>query len=324
MTTQIHYIYKITFLIGKLNDCYYIGKRTTNLTKTILNKIGNNDIFDYIIKNPMFDNYTGSGSIPKSFFKTHKKVLNKTFTKEILCFSNSFDENLINEKNIIGNKYKTDEKCVNLIKGGMYNPVLLKENNPTYKTHLTDEQKYHLSVIMKEYCKTHEVPWKGKHKTDIEKYEISKKLKKYYETHSSPTKGTHHTNESKKKNSDTHKLLMKNENYRKKIIDGIKKFYAEHESPLKGRKLSEKRKQEMSKQFKGKPNYKNRGKNNGMYGKKPANCVKILQFSNDGNFIKEWESIKDAANSVNGKSSNILKVCKGERKKAYNYIWKYK
>jgi hypothetical protein len=57
----------------------------------------------------------------------------------------------------------------------------------------------------------------------------------------------------------------------------------------------------------------------------------VLQFSRDGNFIKEHRSIREAARemcpkAVNGgyASRNIKSCCKGITKTAYNYIWRYK
>ena len=49
---------------------------------------------------------------------------------------------------------------------------------------------------------------------------------------------------------------------------------------------------------------------------------KILQFDTEGNFIKEWQSIKQAFLKLH--ISKIGLVCKGRRKTAGGYIWKYK
>ena len=47
----------------------------------------------------------------------------------------------------------------------------------------------------------------------------------------------------------------------------------------------------------------------------------ILQFSLDGEFIREWECAYDVRNEVNG---NICNCLKGKIPSAYGYIWKYK
>lgn len=50
----------------------------------------------------------------------------------------------------------------------------------------------------------------------------------------------------------------------------------------------------------------------------------VCQYSKEGVYIKEFDSITNAALSVNGKSTSITRVCKGRRPTAYGFIWKYK
>lgn len=58
---------------------------------------------------------------------------------------------------------------------------------------------------------------------------------------------------------------------------------------------------------------------------KPHNMRKVNQYDLQGNFIKQWNSITDflKENSLNLKNSNITTCCKGKRKNAYGFIWKY-
>jgi hypothetical protein len=49
----------------------------------------------------------------------------------------------------------------------------------------------------------------------------------------------------------------------------------------------------------------------------------IIQYDLDGNYIKDWDGIVDAAKQY-GYSTNILRCCKGMNKQAYGFIWKYK
>lgn len=52
---------------------------------------------------------------------------------------------------------------------------------------------------------------------------------------------------------------------------------------------------------------------------------KILQYDLEGNFIKEYKSISNAAKDNKIKSlSNITMCCQGKWKQAGGYIWKYK
>ena len=57
--------------------------------------------------------------------------------------------------------------------------------------------------------------------------------------------------------------------------------------------------------------------------RKVINAVKksINQYSIDGEFIKKWEVMNDAIRFYNNK--HITDVCKGRRKVASGFIWKY-
>lgn len=50
----------------------------------------------------------------------------------------------------------------------------------------------------------------------------------------------------------------------------------------------------------------------------------ILQYSLNGVFIKEYESLKAAAQAVNHAYTGISACCKGRLDKAFGYKWKYK
>jgi len=58
----------------------------------------------------------------------------------------------------------------------------------------------------------------------------------------------------------------------------------------------------------------------------PKNAKPILQYDLEGNFIKEWSSIKEA-NLYLGKNKDsglINECCKGKKQTAYKFKWKYK
>ena len=353
---QIHYIYKITFLKGKLSGHYYIGKKTADVRKKKLEWSGFSDPIELAKNDVMFDNYTGSGTVPRDYFKKYRKEFGITFNKEIIHFSKTFEENALVEESIIGDNYKTDPKCVNLVKGGMCgdpSKMSHEERKVKYSRVLTEEGRKRLSKIHKERCSKVPMPWKGKKRTDEEKKKISEAIKEYFKTHKSsnigrkmsdeskkklseslkkfytdnPDKrplGRKNSEESKKKNSEKHKDLWNDDEYRKKTINAMKEYYKTHDSKSKGKKMSEETKKRLSEYFKGRPNPKNKGKNNGMYGKTPSNAKKVIQLSIDDVFIKEWESITKAAMALNLATGNIAKVCNGERKKCGGFHWKYK
>jgi hypothetical protein len=50
----------------------------------------------------------------------------------------------------------------------------------------------------------------------------------------------------------------------------------------------------------------------------------VQQFTLEGQFIREFDSIKQAEEETNTCHGKISLVCKGKRKSAGGYIWKYK
>lgn len=49
----------------------------------------------------------------------------------------------------------------------------------------------------------------------------------------------------------------------------------------------------------------------------------VSQYSMDNKFIKKWDSARLASKEINGNSSEILRVCTGERVSYKGFIWKY-
>ena len=91
-------------------------------------------------------------------------------------------------------------------------------------------------------------------------------------------------------------------------------------SHLKGRKLPQSHVES---------NKNNKGKrvNSHRKGKSFSGTMKsILQYDLEGNFIKEWNSIKEININFNKSESfpAIGKCCRGERKSQFGFIWEYK
>jgi hypothetical protein len=52
--------------------------------------------------------------------------------------------------------------------------------------------------------------------------------------------------------------------------------------------------------------------------KKPVN-----QYTSEGVFLKRWDSILQANRELRIAQANIIAVCKGKRKTAGDFLWKY-
>lgn len=51
--------------------------------------------------------------------------------------------------------------------------------------------------------------------------------------------------------------------------------------------------------------------------------IPILQFSLDGELVRKWDSAEEASKELNIFRSSIIECCKGRRKSAGGYRWKY-
>lgn len=50
----------------------------------------------------------------------------------------------------------------------------------------------------------------------------------------------------------------------------------------------------------------------------------IIQYTKEGVFVKEWQSIKEAGRAINISASNITNCAKGREKSAGGFTWKYR
>jgi len=87
-----------------------------------------------------------------------------------------------------------------------------------------------------------------------------------------------------------------------KISKGLKVYYAKHGHPSKGLHTTEKAKQLL----------------------REANWIPILQYTIDGEFVKEWQGASVAAKELGLHASNIGDCLKGRVHKTGNFKWGYK
>ena len=128
-----------------------------------------------------------------------------------------------------------------------------------------------------------------------------------------PNKGKKFSIEWKKKLSESHKgrdvwnkgkTGIYSEETRRKMSESIK---GRHHTEETRRKMSESRKGRPS-PFKGKTSPKRK---------------KVLKYDLNGNFIKEYTSMTEAAKENPKCGKNISAVCQGKRRQAGGFIWKY-
>ena len=62
----------------------------------------------------------------------------------------------------------------------------------------------------------------------------------------------------------------------------------------------------------------------GKFGKEHHRSKPIVQFTKDGEFVKNWDCAYDAQRELKYNVSHINQVLKNKRKTAYGFIWRYK
>lgn len=67
------------------------------------------------------------------------------------------------------------------------------------------------------------------------------------------------------------------------------------------------------------------GKYNINYGTRNDRCSKpVLQFTKDGEFVREWKSARDVQRNLGYFGTYISSCCTGKHKSAYGFIWRFK
>ena len=123
--------------------------------------------------------------------------------------------------------------------------------------------------------------------------------------------------ETRKKLSESLKGKTLSEEARKKISEARKGKSA----PNKGKPMSEEARKKMSDAKKGKPS-PNKGKPMSEEQKKKLS-KKVLQFTLNGEFIREWPSFAECErNGFYGTA--VCKCCQGKQKTHKGFVWKYK
>ena len=87
------------------------------------------------------------------------------------------------------------------------------------------------------------------------------------------------------------------EEQKKKISESLKELFSGEKHPMFGKHHSDETKKKLSK--------------------------KVLQFTLDGEFIREWPSTREIERQLSFDHSTICKCCNGKQKSAYGFKWCY-
>lgn len=284
---------------------------------------------------------TGNGQYNDKLFKLMQE---NPHTTKILYQCDSYEELMELEKDLIL-KYRNDKNynVINICDGGI--------GSKGY--HLSEEEKLKRS----EMYKGKNNPFYGKSHSEEVKKIISdcNKNNKYRlgKTHTEEAKekirqastGRKHTEEAKKKISEAGKGRIPSEKAIQSLIQRSQKKVVQYD--LNGNKIKVWDSITEASNETGASNiyscckgiqcqsggfmwsYENQNlldnpKNIDFINSKIKKTKPILQYDLDGNLIKEWNSLKEAALSINGDVGNISKVCSGKQKTYKKFIWRYK
>lgn len=293
---RVYYIYKIICLCGSFKNHYYIGKRTST-KKDVLN-----------------DFYYGSGEKLRRYYKKYPPVLGETILKEIIEFNPDAETNSKREKEIIGDLYKTDPLCLNLMEGGNGRRVAKetteKKSSLMKGKKLSDETKKKMSearirdnsyLSLKKYYQTHDAWNKGKiglYGKQVACYNLDGEFLKIYDTITLAEKENNIS-----EGSINICITKPNEHYRAGNFMWTPVF---EEQPMK------------IKSYKDLQNEK--------YKKKSR---KISQYTKDGKLVKIWDSVSDVSKHFGYKSLGVMyklidnpSFKNNNGNNIYNYIWK--
>ena len=297
---MVGYIYLIT---DTTNNMKYAGKH------------------HYNIEGQLDPNYHGSGVIIKNIYKKRPETLKEEYIKT--CYS---EEEMCSDEQYYIKFFKTLwPNGYNLSEGGDGGEIPCEEIRKKISIKLKGRTPHN----------------KGKHLSEETKKKISEANKNRHLSEESrkkmfeSNKGKHFSEETKQKMSNAQKGKPKSEETRKKLSESHKGLQAGEKNPMFRKHHSEESKKNMSESHKnisdetrkkmrdshkGKPS-PNKGKPMSEEQKKKLS-KKVLQFTLDGEFVREWPSTAEVGR--NGYNfSHIAACCRGKYKSAYGFKWCY-
>ena len=261
---------------------YHIVYKTTN---TINGKI-------YIGKhstNNLYDGYLGSGKLLKEDIKVYGR---NTFVREILSTHDTSEGAFNDEILRVDVDFVNREDTYNLVcGGGNKNGVGVSVSEETKQQISKSLSGFKHSTIAKQHMRESHIGFK--HTTESkQKMSIASKGKKLSKEH-------------KQALSKSRKGNILTEEHKEKLRD--------HTPHNKGIPMDNSMKKRISNTLKGRIVPRDVVK---------KRCKPVIQSSLDGEFIKEWKSIKDAQDTLH--ISGISSCCSGKLKTVGKYKWAYK
>ena len=192
-----------------------------------------------------------------------------------------------------------------------YKQLACKDQPSLYSSLKKHGSENHIFEVIEE-CKVEqlderEIYW-GKQYDVLNNFHLNNRLGRGF--------GSFDSDETKRKKSESNKGISRNKG---KILS------EEHKHKIKlgklGKKYSKERNKKISEANKGKPNPKSE---KALFNLRKAKNRPVLQYDLQGNFIKEWNSGKEAAISLKLLQPNINSCCHRKVKTAFKYIWKFK
>ena len=255
----------------------------------------------YHIEGQLDPNYHGSGTIIKNIYKKRPETLKEEYIKT--CYS---EEEMCSDEQYYIKLFKTLwPNGYNLTEGGegcVASEETRKKMSLAQKgKQISEEQKKKLSVALKgrimsdEHKKKIGEANKGKHHTEESKKKMSNSKKGLQSGEKHPMFGKHHSEETRKKMSQNHYDCSGEKN------------------PMFGKHLSEETKKKMSNAKKGKPMSEEQ---------KKKLSKRVLQFTLNGELIREWPSTKECGRNGFNQSA-VAACCRGEKPQYKGFKWCY-
>ena len=217
----------------------------------------------------------------------------KTYCKEDISFIENYEE-AVNDKN---RKWVCHHR-VEILPCGVYSPEDLQK----FGLYLKRPACELIFMTRTEHIKLHR---KYPLKTTRDKMSKSKM-------------GKRHSENTKKKMSESHIGKHLSEETKMKIS----KANAGNNNPFFGKHHTEETKMKISKA--------NAGNNHPFFGKhhteeyRKNKSKPILQYTKDGELLKEWFGAKEVERVLGIYQGNITKCCQGKLKSAGGFVWRYK